>query len=194
MFPVFCTGCHCSAEGAENGGRCDDVTGSCRCKMGYYGLTASNPLGCTSESPFTLDPEPVHKLSLCYDYLQLYSPYCGGVQSVCVCLSPSDFMSSPECLCSAEGSLSSVCDPVSGQCPCRPYHQGLTCELCSRGYWNPSSPHGCEPCRCDPTNSHGDTCDRSTGQCQCRSGFGGRTCTECPDNTYGDPLIGCRRK
>ncbi|XP_036804074.1 laminin subunit beta-3 isoform X1 [Oncorhynchus mykiss] len=142
--PDACIRCHCSAEGAENGGRCDDVTGSCRCKMGYYGLTASNPLGCT------------------------------------------------KCLCSAEGSLSSVCDPVSGQCPCRPYHQGLTCELCSRGYWNPSSPHGCEPCRCDPTNSHGDTCDRSTGQCQCRSGFGGRTCTECPDNTYGDPLIGCR--
>ncbi|XP_041744472.1 laminin subunit beta-3 isoform X2 [Coregonus clupeaformis] len=154
--PDACTRCHCSAEGAENGGQCDDVTGSCRCKanvdgprcdrckMGYYGLTASNLLGCT------------------------------------------------KCSCSAEGSLSSVCDPVSGQCPCRPYLQGLTCDLCSHGYWNPSSPRGCVPCRCDPTNSHGDTCDQSTGQCLCRSGFGGRTCTECPDNTYGDPLIGCR--
>uniref|UniRef100_A0A8C7UK72 Uncharacterized protein n=1 Tax=Oncorhynchus mykiss TaxID=8022 RepID=A0A8C7UK72_ONCMY len=108
--PNHRSSCHCSAEGVENGDQCDDVTGSCRCKanvdgsqcdrckMGYYGLTASNPLGCNS------------------------------------------------------------------------------------------------PCRCDPTNSHGDTCDQSTGQCQCRSGFGGRTCTECPDNTYGDPLIGCRCK
>ncbi|KAM9522760.1 laminin subunit beta-3 isoform 1-T2 [Salvelinus alpinus] len=154
--PDACIRCHCSAEGVENGDQCDDVTGSCRCKanvdgsqcdrckMGYYGLTASNPLGCN------------------------------------------------KCLCSKDGSLSSVCDPVSGQCPCRPNLQGLTCELCSHGYWNPSSPRGCEPCHCDPTNSHGDTCDQSTGQCQCRSGFGGRTCTECPDNTYGDPLIGCR--
>lgn len=33
-----------------------------------------------------------------------------------------------------------------------------------------------------------------TGQCQCRPGFGGRTCTECPDNTYGDALLGCQRE
>uniref|UniRef100_A0A4W5MVA8 Laminin EGF-like domain-containing protein n=1 Tax=Hucho hucho TaxID=62062 RepID=A0A4W5MVA8_9TELE len=54
--PDACIRCHCSADGVENGHQCDDVTGSCRCKanvdgsqcdrckMGYYGLTASNPL------------------------------------------------------------------------------------------------------------------------------------------------------
>uniref|UniRef100_A0A4W5MRY1 Laminin EGF-like domain-containing protein n=1 Tax=Hucho hucho TaxID=62062 RepID=A0A4W5MRY1_9TELE len=126
-------------------------------------------------------------LTLIYPHLTLVYPHLTLVYPHLTLVYPS-----PECLCSAEGSLSNVCDPVSGQCPCRPHLQGLTCELCSHGYWNPSSPRGCEPCRCDPTNSHGDTCDQSTGQCQCRSGFGGRTCTECPDNTYGDPLIGCR--
>lgn len=52
-------GCVCSPEGTENGGRCDDATGSCqckanvegprcdRCRRGYYGLSASNPLGCS---------------------------------------------------------------------------------------------------------------------------------------------------
>lgn len=64
MFFVA-AGCVCSAEGTVNGGRCDDSTGSChckenvegphcdRCKRGYYGLSASNPLGCTSESSNT---------------------------------------------------------------------------------------------------------------------------------------------
>ncbi|CAB1315349.1 unnamed protein product [Coregonus sp. 'balchen'] len=159
--PDACIRCHCSAEGVENGDQCDDVTGSCRCKanvdgsrcdrckMGYYGLTASNPLGCN------------------------------------------------KCPCSKEGSVSSVCDPVSGQCPCRPHLQGLTCDQCSHGYWNPSSPRGCEPCRCDPTNSHGDTCDQSTacqcaaggtvpggcdkrtGACQCQLGVTGARCDAC---------------
>ncbi|XP_022601051.1 laminin subunit beta-3 [Seriola dumerili] len=154
--PDACIRCVCSAEGTVNGGRCDDSTGQCqckvnvegprcdRCKRGYYGLTESNPLGCT------------------------------------------------KCSCSSDGSLSDVCDPVTGQCPCRPHFHGLTCEVCSGGYWKPFLSGRCQPCGCDPTRSYSDTCDQVTGQCQCRPGFGGRTCTECPKNTYGDPLIGCR--
>lgn len=61
MF-VFLPGCVCSAEGTVNGGQCEDSTGLCqckvnvegprcdRCKRGFYGLSASNPLGCSSES------------------------------------------------------------------------------------------------------------------------------------------------
>uniref|UniRef100_UPI003AAB3FD0 laminin subunit beta-3 n=1 Tax=Centroberyx gerrardi TaxID=166262 RepID=UPI003AAB3FD0 len=154
--PDACTRCLCSAEGAVDGVQCDDSTGSCqckanvegprcdRCKRGYYGLSASNPLGCT------------------------------------------------KCSCSPDGSGSSVCDQVTGQCPCRPHFHGLTCEQCAQGYWKPIWARGCAPCGCDPTKSRSDTCEQWTGQCQCRTGFGGRTCTECPDNTYGDPLIRCR--
>ncbi|GLD65973.1 laminin subunit beta-3 [Lates japonicus] len=154
--PDACIRCICSAEGTVDGGQCDDSTGSCRCKAnvdgprcdqckrGYYGLSDSNPLGCT------------------------------------------------KCSCSPDGSLSDVCDPITGQCPCRPHFHGLTCEVCSKGYWKPFLSGRCEPCGCDPTRSYSDTCDQTTGQCQCRPGFGGRTCTECPENTYGDPLVGCR--
>ncbi|XP_044068558.1 laminin subunit beta-3 isoform X2 [Siniperca chuatsi] len=154
--PDACTRCICSAEGTLNGGRCDDSTGSCqckvnvegprcdRCKRGYYGLSASNPLGCS------------------------------------------------RCSCSPDGSLSDLCDPVTGQCPCRPHFHGLTCEVCSQGYWNPFLSGSCEPCGCDPSRSFSDNCDQVTGQCHCRPSFGGRTCTECPDKTYGDPLIGCQ--
>ncbi|XP_034389496.1 laminin subunit beta-3 isoform X1 [Cyclopterus lumpus] len=154
--PDACIRCVCSADGTVNGGRCDDSTGSClckvnvegprcdRCKRGYYNLSPSNPLGCS------------------------------------------------KCSCSPDGSLSDVCDPMTGQCPCRSHFHGLTCEVCSKGYWKPSLSGRCEPCSCDPTRSYSDTCDQVTGQCQCRPGFGGLTCTECPENAYGDPLIGCR--
>ncbi|XP_028262926.1 laminin subunit beta-3 [Parambassis ranga] len=154
--PDACIRCVCSAEGTVNGGRCDDSTGSChckenvegprcdRCKRGYYGLSASNALGCT------------------------------------------------KCSCSPDGSLSGVCDPVTGQCPCRPHFHGLTCDACSKGYWKPFLSERCETCGCDPTRSSSDACDQLTGQCQCRPGFGGRTCTECPAYTYGDPLLGCQ--
>ncbi|XP_053291489.1 laminin subunit beta-3 isoform X2 [Pleuronectes platessa] len=97
-----------------------------------------------------------------------------------------------KCSCSSDGSMSDVCDPLTGQCPCHPHFHGLTCEVCSKGYWKPVMSVRCKPCVCDPTRSYSDTCDQLTGQCQCKPGFGGRTCTECPENTYGDPLIGCQ--
>ncbi|XP_059185113.1 laminin subunit beta-3-like [Centropristis striata] len=154
--PDACIRCICSAEGTVNGGRCDDNTGSCqckvnvegprcdRCKRGSYDLSASNPLGCS------------------------------------------------RCSCSPDGSLSDVCDSLTGQCPCRPHFHGLKCEVCSKGYWKPALSGQCTPCGCDPTRSYSDTCDQVTGQCQCKPGFGGQKCTECPDNTYGDPLVGCQ--
>ncbi|XP_073700504.1 laminin subunit beta-3 [Garra rufa] len=97
-----------------------------------------------------------------------------------------------KCSCSPDGSISDVCDQLTGQCQCRPHVEGLSCDRCAAGYWNPSSPYGCQPCDCDPVNARSATCDQRTGQCLCRSGIGGRTCSGCPDNTYGDPLIGCR--
>ncbi|XP_049426216.1 laminin subunit beta-3 isoform X1 [Epinephelus fuscoguttatus] len=155
--PDACIRCTCSAEGTVNGGRCDDSTGLCqckvnvegprcdRCKRGYYDLSASNPLGCS------------------------------------------------KCSCSPDGSLSDACDPLTGQCPCRPHFHGLTCDVCSKGYWQPPLSGRCQPCNCDPTRSYSDACDQVTGQCPCRRGFGGLTCSGCPDNTYGDSLLGCRQ-
>ncbi|XP_061583968.1 laminin subunit beta-3-like [Cololabis saira] len=107
-------------------------------------------------------------------------------------LSASNALGCKKCSCSPDGSLSEVCDPVTGQCPCRAHFHGLTCNQCSTGYWKPLLSESCQPCGCNPTSSTSDACDQLTGQCQCRPGFGGRACSECPDNTYGDPLTGCR--
>ncbi|CAJ1051838.1 LOW QUALITY PROTEIN: laminin subunit beta-3-like [Xyrichtys novacula] len=154
--PDACIRCICSTEGTIEGEGCDDISGSClckanvegprcdRCKRGYYGLSASNPLGC--------------------------SP----------------------CSCSDDGSLSDACDPLTGQCLCRPHFHGRTCNMCSKGYWKPALSGRCELCGCDPTRSYSDACNQITGQCDCRPGFGGRRCTECPANSYGDALVGCQ--
>lgn len=56
--------------------------------------------------------------------------------------------------------MSQECDPVTGQCPCRAHFHGLSCQLCSKGYWKPSLSGQCQPCNCDPTRSYGDTCDQ----------------------------------
>lgn len=54
-------GCPCSTEGTVGNGQCDNTASSCqcklnvegphcdRCKRGYFGLSAANPLGCSSE-------------------------------------------------------------------------------------------------------------------------------------------------
>ncbi|XP_075996367.1 laminin subunit beta-3 isoform X2 [Genypterus blacodes] len=154
--PDACTRCLCSSDGSMDAGQCDDLSGSCRCKLhvegstcdrckrGYYGLRANNPLGCS------------------------------------------------KCSCSPDGSVSELCDKLTGQCRCRPHFQGVTCDLCAGGYWRPLLSKSCQSCGCDPTNSLSDACDQWSGQCQCKSGFGGRTCGECPDKMYGNPLSGCR--
>lgn len=66
----------------------------------------------------------------------------------------------PECSCPPDSSLSDACDPVTGQCPCRAHFHGLSCQLCSKGYWQPALSGQCQPCNCDPTRSYGDTCDQ----------------------------------
>lgn len=154
--PDACIRCVCNADGTVNGDRCEDVTGSCRCKAnvdgprcercrsGFYGLSGADPLGCS------------------------------------------------KCSCSPDGSLSDVCDPVTGQCPCRTHFHGRTCDACAKGFWKPIGSTRCEACGCDATNSLSDACDQSSGQCQCRPGFGGRTCAGCADGAFGDPLIGCQ--
>uniref|UniRef100_A0A4W2FNU3 Laminin subunit beta-2-like n=1 Tax=Bos indicus x Bos taurus TaxID=30522 RepID=A0A4W2FNU3_BOBOX len=84
------------------------------------------------------------------------------------------------------------CDPVSGQCPCRPHTLGRDCSRCAPLFWNLGGPRGCEPCSCHARHTLQPGCHPVTGQCPCRAGFGGRTCSRCQDGYWGDPEQECR--
>ena len=40
------------------------------------------------------------------------------------------------CNCSSVGASSLTCDPVTGQCPCKPGAGGFTCTQCQPGYYD----------------------------------------------------------
>uniref|UniRef100_A0A674E3Z8 Laminin subunit beta-3-like n=1 Tax=Salmo trutta TaxID=8032 RepID=A0A674E3Z8_SALTR len=177
--PDACTRCHCSAEGAENGGRCDDVTGSCRCKMGYYGLTASNPLGCTkclcsAEGSLSSVCDPVSGQCPCRPYHQgLTCELCSRGY-----WNPSSPRGCEPCRCDPTNSHGDTCDRSTGQCQCRSGFGGRTCTECpDNTYGDPLI--GCRPCQCAAGGMVPGGCDKRTGACRCRIGVIGIRCDAC---------------
>uniref|UniRef100_A0A3B3T2G9 Laminin, beta 4 n=1 Tax=Paramormyrops kingsleyae TaxID=1676925 RepID=A0A3B3T2G9_9TELE len=92
-------------------------------------------------------------------------------------------------LCPARGPC--LCNPTSGECPCRLGVVGPRCDRCADGFWDLGGETGCQPCNCDPENSISNQCDKVTGQCRCHPEFGGRGCNECADNFFGNPELQC---
>ncbi|KAM6927923.1 laminin subunit beta-3 [Xenentodon cancila] len=193
------------ASGRTSGGVCEDcmhhTTGpKCdQCTPGYQ----RNPyspmdrpdacIRCSCSAEGTENGTPCEdSTGSCQCKVNVEGPRCDRCKRGYYGLRVSNALGCKKCSCSLDGSLSEDCDPITGQCPCRPHFHGLTCDKCSKGFWKPFLSESCEPCGCDPTSSTSDTCDQFTGQCQCRPGFGGRTCIECAHNTYGDPVTGCR--
>ncbi|XP_071350563.1 laminin subunit beta-3 [Trachinotus anak] len=188
--PDACIRCICSADGTVNGGQCDDSTGQCqckvnvegprcdRCKRGYYGLSDSNPLGCTK----------------CSCSADGSSDVCNPVTGQCPCRphfhglsceacsegywKPFLSGSCQPCGCDPTRSNSDTCDQVTGQCQCRPGFGGRTCNECPKNtYGDPLI--GCRPCRCDTEGTLSEVCDQQTGACLCRPGVTGTRCDTC---------------
>ena len=96
------------------------------------------------------------------------------------------------CVCNLLGSDSSlegpsVCNRQTGQCPCLPNVEGLSCDRCAVDHWKIASGEGCEACNCDPVGSLSTQCNEFDGQCECRDGFGGLRCDQCRANYWGNP-------
>uniref|UniRef100_A0A3P8X336 Laminin, beta 4 n=1 Tax=Cynoglossus semilaevis TaxID=244447 RepID=A0A3P8X336_CYNSE len=67
------------------------------------------------------------------------------------------------CHCDLQGSVSPLCDEVTGQCDCRPDVTGQRCDHCGAGFW------GFPFCRRCDCNGLSDDCDVQTGECRsCR--------------------------
>uniref|UniRef100_A0A8C8SXF9 Laminin subunit beta 2 n=1 Tax=Pelusios castaneus TaxID=367368 RepID=A0A8C8SXF9_9SAUR len=93
------------------------------------------------------------------------------------------------CQCDPEGSTSSLCHPVGGQCKCKPHVIGRRCDQCAPGTYG-FGPSGCSRCACSPEGSLSQLCDPVSGQCQCQQGAMGRQCDQCRPGQWGFPA--CR--
>uniref|UniRef100_A0A8C9G8K1 Laminin subunit beta-1 n=1 Tax=Pavo cristatus TaxID=9049 RepID=A0A8C9G8K1_PAVCR len=93
------------------------------------------------------------------------------------------------CQCDPQGSRSSVCQVLSGQCECKPHVLGRRCDRCAPGSYG-FGPLGCSPCACSPEGSVSQLCDAGSGQCRCQPGTVGRQCDRCQPGHWGFPT--CR--
>ncbi|UYV76881.1 LAMA2 [Cordylochernes scorpioides] len=163
-----CRLCDCNPYGSE-GTDCDPVNGQCFCKENYVGRTCSR---CRGFPRPELARQASGTLSLIVvvctsDPSEKCQEGYGNVEAGCV-----------PCWCNRAGSQSEHCDPVSGQCPCKPGVFGSKCDSCLPGHYG-FSEEGCRLCDCHPRGSTSPECDETTGQCQCRPHVTRRPCDRC---------------
>uniref|UniRef100_A0A8D2JD09 Laminin subunit alpha 3 n=1 Tax=Varanus komodoensis TaxID=61221 RepID=A0A8D2JD09_VARKO len=90
------------------------------------------------------------------------------------------------CNCHRNGATSLTCDPVGGQCSCKPNIIGRRCSRCQTGYYGFPS---CKPCSCGRR-----LCDDITGKCICPPQTVKPRCEVCVRQHFGyHPLAGCER-
>ncbi|XP_048357993.1 laminin subunit beta-4 isoform X2 [Sphaerodactylus townsendi] len=90
------------------------------------------------------------------------------------------------CRCHPQGSMSTDCKKLEGQCQCKPNVVGRCCDKCSAGSHS-FGPQGCHPCECHPKGSVSALCDQRTGQCSCRFEVDGQQCNRCLAGYFGFP-------
>ncbi|KOC64151.1 Agrin, partial [Habropoda laboriosa] len=87
------------------------------------------------------------------------------------------------CNCNRLGSVSDTCNPVTGQCECKPGVGSLKCNSCMPGYWGlpkiRRGLQGCIPCGCSLFGSAREDCEQMTGHCVCKNDIKGLKCTIC---------------
>ncbi|XP_049339127.1 laminin subunit alpha-3 isoform X9 [Astyanax mexicanus] len=88
------------------------------------------------------------------------------------------------CECDKMGSTSPTCEPMGGQCSCRPHVIGRQCTRCATGFFG--FPY-CRRCECGQR-----LCDEVTGECICPPQTVRPACEVCVRRTFSyHPLLGC---
>ncbi|XP_016110312.1 laminin subunit beta-2-like isoform X2 [Sinocyclocheilus grahami] len=132
------------------------------------------------------------ELYMCLDsFMTLPMPALAELCTTLICsISAIMYNGALACQCNPQGSLSTECDKVGGQCHCKPNVIGRKCDQCAPGTYG-FGPYGCTVCDCHSQGSVGHQCDPVTGQCPCQHGATGRQCSECQPGQWGFP--NCRQ-
>ncbi|XP_073931172.1 laminin subunit alpha-5 isoform X2 [Castor canadensis] len=117
-----------------------------RCKPGYWGLSPSNPEGCTRCS---CDPRGtlggVAECQLgngqCFCKAHVCGQTCAACKDGFFGLDQADYFGCRSCRCDIGGALGQGCEPRTGACRCRPNTQGLTCSEPARDHYLPDLHH-----------------------------------------------------
>ena len=93
------------------------------------------------------------------------------------------------CDCFPAGTLADQpCDPVNGECPCKPNYVGRRCDACDVNFFDISM---CQPCNCNSTFSANLQCN-GTGFCSCKPGIDGKKCDGgCKSDFFDLTSTGC---
>ncbi|KAM9860567.1 LOW QUALITY PROTEIN: usherin [Aulostomus maculatus] len=198
--PNVCQPCNCHTDGCVNGSiECFQAGGQCQCKAavtgrrcenclpGWYGLQASNPLGCircNCSDVGVISASTGGVLKCNQDTGQCHcKPHAAGF-SCDRCEFGYWNLSHPDgclpCDCNPLGSLSSFCEPEGGQCECKPGVGGRRCDSCGSSSYGLKLEGSCTPCNCSHEGTvPGTDCDSHTGQCVCKEHVEGHRCDSC---------------
>nr|XP_058931108.1 ubiquitin carboxyl-terminal hydrolase 19 isoform X3 [Kogia breviceps] len=163
--PAVCRSCDCDPMGSQDSGRCDPhddpalglVSGQCRCKEhvvgsrcqqcrdGFFGLSASDPLGCQQCQCDTRGTVPGgtpcdRNSGACFCKRLVTGRGCNRCLPGHWGLSH-DLLGCRPCDCDVGGALDPQCNEATGQCRCRQNMVGRRCEQVQPGYFRPFLDH-----------------------------------------------------
>ncbi|XP_004685295.1 PREDICTED: LOW QUALITY PROTEIN: usherin [Condylura cristata] len=199
-----CKACDCDAAVSLPGSVCDARTGQgarhlniggrqCNEYLeGYFYLQQSKSvlcLPCNCAKAGTINDSACDtSTGLCPCKLRLTGPLCDQCESHRYNVIIGNFQGCRECACNSLGTYPrTICDPVSGQCPCLPNIQGRRCDHCQPGfYMSPGNATSFLPCSCHSTGAAHPVCCSLTSQCLCQdASVTGQSWDHCKDFYFG---------
>ncbi|XP_053393780.1 laminin subunit alpha-like isoform X2 [Mercenaria mercenaria] len=192
-----CIACDCDIYGSY-GQSCDQETGQCDCRYNFQGLQCEkckeglynypnceecncNPAGAKEVPGYPLGGcGEVITGRLCECKERVIGRICDTCKPSYWNLNRNNLLGCEECGCSDAGSIAglNMCNMITGQCMCKVYVSGRSCDRCRDGYYglHKQNLYGCDECNCDIGGSVTPYCDKETGQCPCKPRVQGRRC------------------
>ncbi|XP_072536108.1 laminin subunit alpha-1 [Salminus brasiliensis] len=166
-----------------------------RCANGYYGNPTVPGQKCSvCECNGNVDPsEPGHCDAVTGECLKCVGHTSGRHCERCEDGYYGDAVTAKNCQacgCHANGSVSSVCNIITGQCDCKANVIGDKCDHCQVGFHGINSGDGCRLCECNQSGSVSEACEED-GRCQCIVGVSGDKCDRCQHGYYNFTDDGC---